>query len=221
MQREKANGFTLIEIAIVLVIVGLLLGGVLKGQELINSAKVKNLAGDFRTAPALIYAYQDKFRRLPGDDVAAATRWKLAAGHAGNGNGTINGAWNAQTPGAGNESVLLWEHLRRAGLASGSEDFSSADATRAALPVNAEGGAFGISGEKPISSLGGGAFYACSDAIDGKFAAQIDLALDDERPDAGALQAVEQSGGASQADGAHGGAAQYVEGTRYTLCMRY
>jgi prepilin-type N-terminal cleavage/methylation domain-containing protein len=47
--RSKQSGFTLVEIAIVLVIIGLLLGGVLKGQELINSAKVKNMiASDFR-----------------------------------------------------------------------------------------------------------------------------------------------------------------------------
>ena len=42
--KNKQGGFTLVEIAIVLVIIGLLLGGVLKGQELINSAKVKNMA---------------------------------------------------------------------------------------------------------------------------------------------------------------------------------
>jgi prepilin-type N-terminal cleavage/methylation domain-containing protein len=44
--RRSQSGFTLIEIAIVLVIIGLLLGGVLKGQELINQAKIKNLAND-------------------------------------------------------------------------------------------------------------------------------------------------------------------------------
>ena len=49
--KRNQSGFTLIEIAIVLVIIGLLLGGVLKGQELINSAKVKNLATDFRNIP--------------------------------------------------------------------------------------------------------------------------------------------------------------------------
>ena len=68
--KNSQSGFTLVEIAIVLVIIGLLLGGVLKGQELINSAKVKNLANDFRTSPFVIYAYQDKFRALPG-------RWKI------------------------------------------------------------------------------------------------------------------------------------------------
>ena len=68
--KRNQSGFTLIEIAIVLVIIGLLLGGVLKGQELINSAKVKNLAGDFRNIPVMIYGYQDKYRALPGDDIA-------------------------------------------------------------------------------------------------------------------------------------------------------
>ena len=55
--KRNQSGFTLIEIAIVLVIIGLLLGGVLKGQELINSAKVKNLATDFRNIPVFIYGY--------------------------------------------------------------------------------------------------------------------------------------------------------------------
>ena len=71
--KYKQHGFTLVEIAIVLVIIGLLLGGVLKGQEMINSAKVKNLANDFRTIPLFIYGYQDKFKRLPGDDPAVAS----------------------------------------------------------------------------------------------------------------------------------------------------
>ena len=68
--RRHQSGFTLIEIAIVLVIIGLLLGGILKGQELINSARVKNLAADFRNIPVFIYGYQDKFKALPGDDAS-------------------------------------------------------------------------------------------------------------------------------------------------------
>lgn len=69
---KRQSGFTLVEIAIVLVIIGLLLGGVLKGQELINSAKVKNFANDFRNIPLFIYGYQDKYKALPGDDANAA-----------------------------------------------------------------------------------------------------------------------------------------------------
>ena len=72
MKRQQ-SGFTLVEIAIVLVIIGLLLGGILKGQELINSAKVKNLANDFRVIPTYIYAFQDKYRSIPGDDALVTT----------------------------------------------------------------------------------------------------------------------------------------------------
>ena len=80
---RRQSGFTLIEIAIVLVIIGLLLGGILKGQELINSARVKNLGTDFRNIPLFIYGYQDKFKALPGDDLGRghAHRWRNARHH--------------------------------------------------------------------------------------------------------------------------------------------
>src|SRR3569833_694314 len=70
---RRQSGFTLIEIAIVLVIIGLLLGGILKGQELINSARVKNLASDFRNILVLIFGFQDIFLALPVDVCAAIT----------------------------------------------------------------------------------------------------------------------------------------------------
>ncbi|MGE5319259.1 MAG: type II secretion system protein, partial [Hyphomicrobiaceae bacterium] len=93
---RRQSGFTLIEIAIVLVIIGLLLGGILKGQELINSARVKNLAADFRNIPVFIYGYQNKFKALPGDDPNAAAHVGgtiTPAIQNGNGDGVINGAW--------------------------------------------------------------------------------------------------------------------------------
>jgi prepilin-type N-terminal cleavage/methylation domain-containing protein len=71
-ESSNSQGFTLVEIAIVLVIIGLLLGGVLKGQEMINSAKVKNMIGDLRAVSSLVYAYQDRFKALPGDQTAGA-----------------------------------------------------------------------------------------------------------------------------------------------------
>src|SRR5690242_11375379 len=112
--KSQQSGFTLVEIAIVLVIIGLLLGGILKGQELINSAKVKNLANDFRVIPTYIYAYQDRFKALPGDDAAASTH--LAGPPAATnattggtpGNGVIEGVWNSAV--ATDESYLFWQH---------------------------------------------------------------------------------------------------------------
>src|SRR5215468_10597806 len=125
--KSQQSGFTLVEIAIVLVIIGLLLGGILKGQELINSAKVKNLANDFRVIPTYIYAYQDKFKALPGDDPQASTHMagppaaSNAATPAGKqGNGVIDGNWNSTT--ATDESYLFWQHVRMANLAAGPTD---------------------------------------------------------------------------------------------------
>jgi len=69
LQTQK--GFTLVEIAIVLVIIGLLLGGVLKGQELIENAKIKSVTQDFDNISAAYYAYQDRVGNIPGDAAAA------------------------------------------------------------------------------------------------------------------------------------------------------
>jgi len=85
---RKTRGFTLVEIAIVLVIVGLLLGGILKGQEMITQARIKNVIGDFSGIAAAYHGYQDRYRAIPGDDPGAA-RWTGAT--AGSGNGVVAG----------------------------------------------------------------------------------------------------------------------------------
>ena len=73
--KSRQAGFTLVEIAIVLVIIGLLLGGVLKGRDMITNAKIKRIENDFAGVAAAIYAYQDRYGVLPGDDPAASTRF--------------------------------------------------------------------------------------------------------------------------------------------------
>ena len=78
-----------------LVIIGLLLGGILKGQEMITQAKIKNVVADFSGISAAYYGYQDRYRAIPGDDPNAATRWTGAT--AGSGNGQVAGKYNSQT----------------------------------------------------------------------------------------------------------------------------
>lgn len=184
MQRKPQTGFTLVEIAIVLLVVGLLLGGVMKGQALIDSARVKNLAQDLRSVPAMIHAYQDRFRALPGDD-PAAVRHLCSGGSsctvAGNGNGVIDGGWDAGTD---TESVRLWQHLRLAGLATGSTDPADAGF----LPRNALGGRLGVQRGGSVLGLPG-SLVVCSDNVPGKLVMQIDIALDDGDPAAGSLRA--------------------------------
>jgi len=203
------SGFTLIEIAIVLVIIGLLLGGILKGQELINSARVKNLASDFRNIPVFIYGYQDKFKALPGDDKAAATHVGTTTftPGAGNGDGIIQGAWNSTTN--TDESFLFWQHVRAAGLAPGPTDITAGDYP----PNNALGGRIGIQSAKPFTTMNSGTYFICSTGISGKFAKQLDSQLDDGVTNTGSMQAGATADGTAAADGA------LVDTNNYTVCM--
>src|SRR5436305_570580 len=120
--RHTAQGFTLVETAIVLVIIGLLLGGILKGQEMITQAKIKNAIADFSGISAAYYGYQDRYRAIPGDDSGAATRWTTpTAATAGNGNGIVAGTYNnaGAVCTAAVEACSWWDHLRRAGFVAG------------------------------------------------------------------------------------------------------
>lgn len=192
--KRYQTGFTLIEIAVVLVIIGLLLGGVMKGQELINSAKVKNLATDFRNIPVFIYTYQDKYRALPGDDANAPTHVSGVSASGGTqGNGIIEGKWNDT---ANSEAFTFWQHVRLAGLLSGSTDPTASTY----LPINATNGKVGIqSGTSDataavIKDSAGvairGTHVICSDNIAGKFVKQLDITLDDGNTAGGMMMAV-------------------------------
>ncbi len=124
--KRTQRGFTLIEIAIVLVIIGLLLGGVLKGQEMIYNQKIKSTYDSYRQYTAAMYGYQDRYKALPGDDANVLTRGFVATGGvaivAGNGNGIIQGAGTTCATaaiGAGTEVCQANYHLRLAGFLSG------------------------------------------------------------------------------------------------------
>lgn len=207
---QRQSGFTLIEIAIVLVIIGLLLGGILKGQELINSARVKNLANDFRNIPVFIYGYQDKFRALPGDDKAAVAHVGTTAivPGLGDGDGVIEGNWDSTT--ATDESYLFWQHVRLAGLAPGSTTLAAADYQQR----NAAGGVIGIQSAAPFTGMTG-TYFICSGGILGRFAKQLDTQLDDGNTQTGSLMV----GTPASPVAAALATTLVVDSTTYTVCM--
>jgi prepilin-type N-terminal cleavage/methylation domain-containing protein len=230
--KSQQSGFTLVEIAIVLVIIGLLLGGILKGQELINSAKVKNIANDFRVIPTYIYAYQDKFKTLPGDDLAVTTHITCVAPcQAGNGNGVINGNWNSVT--VTDESWQFWGHVRQANLAAGPTTWAAGAVADPYVPKNAVSGQMGISSAVPgvSTQITGmtGTYQICSSSILGKFVKQLDIQMDDGNTATGSMRATAEPVAAPGAaaipnSGATcpGTAATCIDdATNYTVCMTF
>jgi len=134
---NSQRGFTLIEIAIVLVIIGLLLGGVLKGQELITSARVRNIISQQDGVKAAFFGFLDRYRAYPGDyGQASATIPGCATCKNGNNDGQIT---NNAMPGSVDEQVAVWEHLSRAGFINGSFTYADEPETTSSAPTNPYG----------------------------------------------------------------------------------
>jgi prepilin-type N-terminal cleavage/methylation domain-containing protein len=163
----RQRGFTLVEIAIVLVIIGLLLGGVLKGQGLIDSARVKNIIQQSTSLTAAVNAYQDKFHALPGDDVQATTHVPGATGN-GNGDGQIA------------EYQLAPQHLALGGFITGSFNGSTDFMT------SAQGGAVYIYNDV-VAGRGGNGIRL--DNLPDSFSEQLDSKLDDGKFNTGSVRA--------------------------------
>ncbi len=203
---KKQSGFTLVEIAIVLVIIGLLLGGVLKGQELITNAKIKRANNDFNGIGAAVYSYFERYNAIPGDDPNADGRWPAAGGNPaaapGDGNGIVEGAWDAA---AGEESRETWDHLRRSNLVGGSVGNQ--------FPLNAFGGRIGIE-DKAFSMSG---TVICMEDLQGKVAEIVDNQLDDGNPATGLVRADETTTGVVEGDS---GVTAYVADDSYIMCKQ-
>jgi prepilin-type N-terminal cleavage/methylation domain-containing protein len=220
------EGFTLIEIAIVMVIVGLLLGGVLKGQEMIENGRVRNAISSLDGVSAAYNSYFDRYRRIPGDDgpnVAALTarggNWANIT-QAGNNNGVLLTA-AGNTFNGGDENDNFWQHMRAAGFITG----NPAAAGVTALPINAFSGLTGITNAATIMADGSGAALngnkVCLGRVPGKAAAAIDTQLDDGVSNTGSVRATLGTAGTNTTPGVTAVTPPYNEDNEYTVCRTF
>lgn len=195
MPATKQSGFTLIEIAIVLVIIGLLLGGVLKGQELINTARVRALNNSVDGITAAWFSFQDRYRAFPGDYTQATVNLPNAGGLVadGDGNGRV-GITGAATDSPA-ERANVWVQLQAAGYVTGNYDATDVAVAEYGCPVdtcpdNGFGAGMNLSfGEQVRGAPGVDAHELITGrGIPVEVLAELDRKVDDGEPETGAMQ---------------------------------
>lgn len=144
--RTSERGFTLIELSIVLVIIGLLIGGVLQGQEMINNTRLKTTVAQTDAITAAIQTFEDKYRMLPGDTTNAVAALIGATASAGDNDGLLGGAGDAvvASPAGGiangSEAALAFNHMGTTGLLQ-NVDFIGLLRVNSTVPANIGNGA--------------------------------------------------------------------------------
>ena len=207
MNARNAAGFTLIEIAVVLVVIGLLVGAVLTGQELIASARVRNLADTNAGIQSAYFAFVDRYRRIPGDWNAAEAGEALGVTVAGGGND--NGRIDNESGSEWAEPNALWEQLAKAGFLQG--DFrggsDTPSPTNQLAPLNPFNRVM-VLGRTDDYLHAGGAPPVRLNLVLGRgipveLARELDTKVDDGVPDTGVLR-LTVSSGATFGDAAEG-----------------
>ena len=190
---RRQRGFTLVEISIVLVVIGLLLGGVLKGQELITSARVRSLADQNAAVQAAYYGFIDRYRQVPGDwSATAAAQVIPGVTTGGNGNGRLDASNGSEWA----EPLAVWEQLSRSGFihggfVGGSSAPALGDATLA--PRNPYNGFVMLARTRDYLDPSGNPperlNFSFGRGIPVSVLRELDLKIDDGLPQTGAMRA--------------------------------
>lgn len=147
--KRSLSGFTLIEMSIVVVIIGLLAGGIMAGQSLVRASRVGSVIVDVNRVRQSVQIFRQKYNALPGDFSGATVVWgevsaactDSAATSAltcnGNGDGKIGAITSTAVPATSYEIPRAWQHLNNAGLADGT--FSGAPSLSTAPRSNRVG----------------------------------------------------------------------------------
>lgn len=203
--------FTLIEIAVVLVIIGLLVGGIIIGMDVIRNSQIQSVISDIGSFQSSMKQFRDKYKYLPGDFPNATAIWGAQGGCSintggtsntcnGNGDGRISGVTAPTTAFIlSNENYYAWKHLLNAGFLVASYDGYGYGRVASKLRSNfysvfyspaigtlsgvftSKYGNILVYGDKYISS----SYPSYGAGLTGAEASYIDLKMDDGRPGLG------------------------------------
>ena len=183
---KTQQGFTLVEIAIVLVIVSLILGGIIKGQELLGSARVRAISNEINNTRTAWYAFQDRFNALPGDFSQGDARIGTSVGGVGNTDGSGDGDGRVDSR---KEVGLVWDHLSEAGFISGEYNGQEVDSLTdlacdgSICPANPYSGRYKIVyGNQAQGSTVSSHEFFTGDNLPVNILLQLDTKLDDGNP---------------------------------------
>jgi prepilin-type N-terminal cleavage/methylation domain-containing protein len=199
----RQGGFTLVEVAIVIVITGLLMGWILKGQELITSARVRNLISQQDGIKAAYYGFYDRYRALPGDYRHASTSIAaIGTACAGNGNGDGDGRIEDATA-ASDEYILVWEHLSKSGFLYGSYTCNPVESI-ATTPTNPFAVFLGLAWDARYAVPGAAVPSArhnlkTGNQISSDILAEVDRKIDDGSATSGSFRFSDHDGGGGSA----------------------
>jgi len=203
--NKKQSGFTLVEIAIVLVIIGLLLGGILKGQELINSARVRNMADQNSGIQAAYFGFIDRYRQVPGDWAALP-----AAQAIGDATVTLGGDGNGRIDNDITEAAAVFSQLAKSNFLGG----GFTPATLATAPADEDAYIANIA--SPVNAFNGALILTRNAGFSGtaatrlnlhmgvnvpvSIARELDIKVDDGLPNTGVLRMTIPDGGVTTFD---------------------
>ncbi|MGB4057228.1 MAG: prepilin-type N-terminal cleavage/methylation domain-containing protein [Alphaproteobacteria bacterium] len=232
LNRKSERGFTLVELAIVMIIIGLLIGAILKGQELIANARVASTVAQVKGIDAATTTFRDKYDAFPGDMADAATRLPArcpaAACGDGGGDGNLEAAPFAAPAG---DSLLFFPHLAAADLITGiAQDgspgwgniYQEAKISGGFHPgYTVGGGVVGANGNAPaghyLSLVSAPAVIGANNAVTPNEAQRLDTKLDDGLGQTGVVF----GGNAACTAGVNGSYAEDIQGKICDVALRF
>jgi prepilin-type N-terminal cleavage/methylation domain-containing protein len=214
LSKSQQSGFTLVEIAIVLVIIGVLLAGVLKGQSIITNSRIKGLVNNMNAVSSAYNGYVDRYQSVPGTELLATVN---ARGWVTTQTGAAPLALPVATTFATvNDQTAFWQVLKAAGFFVGNQN----DVIN---PPSATGGLIGVA-ITPYTGVPGTS--VCLSGVTGVQAEGVDIIVDGKLPvnnigsNVGSLQGAANAIAPLAPTGGNAPATVYseVSGNLWTLC---